>query len=108
MGRAGVQRGRRRSSGPAVRRSIVVMVASAVVVFVFVGDVGVRVGEGAGLGLEGGDAGLDLQAEAADHVVQNVIMFVGEPAGAQLDGDVAVAQVVGAAQQEVRVVRARD
>jgi hypothetical protein len=57
--------------------------------------------------LEGRASRLDDETQPAHHVVEDVIVLVREPAVAQLDGHVAVAEVVGPPQQEVRIGRAR-
>src|SRR5882724_11991347 len=122
MGSAGLHRCKRRRSGPAPRRSrvsmrssgcwlavAVMVVARVVVVAVAVAVrvlVGVRMGvtravvpKGAPLRLEGRAPRLDGETEPAHHVVEDVVVLVREPAVAELDRHVAVAEVIGPPQQ---------
>ncbi len=59
------------------------------------------------LRLEGRFDVLNRQAEAAHHFGQHVIAGEAQPAGTDLDGDVAVAEVVGGAQEQQRIAADR-
>jgi hypothetical protein len=65
--------------------------------------VSVLVPEGTRLGLERSATRLHGEAEPAHHVVEHVIVLVREPAIAELNGYVPVAEVVRTSQEQVRV-----
>ena len=64
----------------------------------------VTTGIGTGLGLEGGLFDAHQETERGDHVVQHVIVRVAQPAVAYLQRHVPVAQVIGRARQQTRIV----
>jgi hypothetical protein len=66
------------------------------------------VAKGAAFGLERQPARLNVEPEAAHHGVEHVVVLVRKPALAELQRHVSVAQVVGAAQERVRIAGARD
>jgi hypothetical protein len=84
------------------------------VVVIVVTFVGVRVSargvvaERSGLGLKRGAARLDGEPEASHHFVEDVVVFVDEPAVAELDRHVTVAKVVCGAQEHVGITGACD
>jgi hypothetical protein len=63
---------------------------------------------GAAFGGEDGAFEADLPAEAADQIVEDVVVLVEQAARLDLQRDVAVAEVVGEAGEEEGVVRTRD
>lgn len=63
---------------------------------------------GARLRLEGLGRERHLEAELTYHVVQHVIVQVSEAKRSDLNGDVAVAQVIGRARQFERIARGDD
>ena len=58
---------------------------------------------GAGFGLEGGGFVADPDTQMLQHVLQHMVLFEPEPAGADLDRDMAVAEVVGGFEQLQRI-----
>jgi hypothetical protein len=92
----------------AVIVTVTVTVTVTVRVDVRVRQVRVTVTIGAGFGFEGLGRKRHLKAELTNHVVQDVIVQVGQTQRADLDRDVAIAQVVGSTRQFQRIARGHD
>src|SRR5262245_53330638 len=82
-------------AGPASERSVFVWMFAAVLMSVSLPVISMSIT--ARFGLERRAAGLDREPELLDHFVQDVVVLVGEPARADLDRDVPVAQVISRA-----------
>ncbi len=81
-------------------------VRAALVLMVF--RMGVSVFVATSFGFEGPLFDDNGQAKRADHVIEHVVVSVGKPVRADLQGNVSVAEVIGRAKQEQSIRGARD
>jgi hypothetical protein len=87
---------------------VVVVVVRVVVVRVVVMRFAVvRVAVGAAFWFEGRALVRHAEAETAHHVVEHVVVLIGEPTDADLEGNVPIAEMICGAREQQRIFRRR-
>jgi hypothetical protein len=87
---------------------VVMVVPRLVIVLVVMRVLVMRVAVRAAFRLEGSVLEGQRKSEPAHHVVEHVIVLVGESTDADLERDVPITEVVRRAREQERVVRRRD